>query len=181
MLSDKIKIYRRRKGLTQDDVALYVHVSRQTVSKWERGVSVPDADALARLAELYKVGVTELLGNTATTSPQDDFSGNATDDSFIAQQLEKINSQIALRNRRCRLIYGIIAIAGVVVLLWGVITTALGLINYVSVVQQMDMYGSETAGMVISRAASSTISGIIRIVIGAIIAIASFVVRKSYT
>ena len=54
MLSKNLKIFRKRKGLTQENVAEALNVVRQTISKWEKGISVPDADMLIKLAE--KIG-----------------------------------------------------------------------------------------------------------------------------
>jgi len=46
MLSDKIKKYRKAQKLGQKDLAVQLHVVRQTVSKWKNALSVPDADLL---------------------------------------------------------------------------------------------------------------------------------------
>ena len=62
MLSENIKALRKAKGLSQQELAERLHVVRQTVSKWEQGLSVPDADLLVRLAEALEVTVAELLG-----------------------------------------------------------------------------------------------------------------------
>lgn len=73
---------------------------RQTVSKWEKGLSVPDADTLIRLAEVLEVSVSELLGAKIENE-------NAAD---VAEQLSRINEQLAIRNRRSRRIWKAIAI-----------------------------------------------------------------------
>ena len=62
MLKDNIKRLRAENGLSQDDLAERVHVVRQTVSKWERGASVPDAETLAALANALDTTPNELLG-----------------------------------------------------------------------------------------------------------------------
>ena len=56
--------YLRRLSLnmTQEDLAEKLGVSRQTVSKWEKGLSVPDAELLTKLAEVLNVSVSDLLG-----------------------------------------------------------------------------------------------------------------------
>ena len=46
MLSDNIKRIRKSKGLSQEELAIKLNVVRQTVSKWENGLSVPDSDML---------------------------------------------------------------------------------------------------------------------------------------
>ena len=65
MLKDTIKKLRIEQGLSQDELAERVHVVRQTVSKWERGTSVPDADSLMALAQALGVSAAELLGESA--------------------------------------------------------------------------------------------------------------------
>ena len=62
VLKDNIKRLRAENGLSQDDLAERVHVVRQTVSKWERGASVPDAETLAALANALDTTPNELLG-----------------------------------------------------------------------------------------------------------------------
>lgn len=62
MLSDNIKILRKKKGYSQETLAEQLHVVRQTISKWEKGISVPDAVMLDRMAELFEVPVSVLLG-----------------------------------------------------------------------------------------------------------------------
>ena len=57
MLGENIKVLRKAKGLSQQELAERLHVVRQTVSKWEQGLSVPDADLLVRLADCLEVSV----------------------------------------------------------------------------------------------------------------------------
>lgn len=72
MLKDTIKKLRTEQGLSQDELAERVHVVRQTVSKWERGTSVPDADSLVALARALGVGAAELLGESAMVEKKPD-------------------------------------------------------------------------------------------------------------
>ena len=62
MFQENLKTYRKAKGLTQEDLAVRLHVVRQTISKWEKGLSVPDAALLVRLSEVLEVPVSQLLG-----------------------------------------------------------------------------------------------------------------------
>ena len=62
MLSERIKTLRKKKGMSQEELALKVHVVRQTISKWENALSVPDADELIHLAKALEVSVNSLLG-----------------------------------------------------------------------------------------------------------------------
>ena len=62
MLSENLKTLRKARGLSQEELAGRLHVVRQTVSKWEKGLSVPDAELLVRLSEELDTTVTALLG-----------------------------------------------------------------------------------------------------------------------
>ena len=59
-LSERLQFYRKKSGLSQEEAAASLSVTRQAVSKWETGAAVPDLDTLVRLAALYKVSVTAL-------------------------------------------------------------------------------------------------------------------------
>ena len=48
MLQENIKVFRKERGLTQEELAIRLNVVRQTVSKWEKGLSVPDAELLQK-------------------------------------------------------------------------------------------------------------------------------------
>ena len=64
MLSEKMKELRKKNGLSQEELAEKLNVVRQTVSKWEKGLSVPDSELLIKLAEVFEVSVSDLLGET---------------------------------------------------------------------------------------------------------------------
>ena len=72
MLNENLKAIRKAKGLSQEDLAAQLHVVRQTISKWEQGLSVPDSDMLISLAEALETPVSTLLGETVTEPPADD-------------------------------------------------------------------------------------------------------------
>lgn len=93
MISENIKNARKAKGISQEEMALKLNVVRQTVSKWEKGLSVPDADVLIQIAELLEVPVHTLLGIT----PQED---RAED---LAKELERLNQELALKTQEHRL------------------------------------------------------------------------------
>lgn len=106
MLHDTLKTLRKQKGYSQEEAAGRLNVVRQTISKWEKGLSVPDADMLIRLAELYEVSVADLL-----SSPPESSASAAPDavSREIAEQLSRINEQLVIRNRRARRIWQIVA------------------------------------------------------------------------
>lgn len=91
MLNENIKKLRKSKGLSQEELAIKLNVVRQTVSKWENGLSVPDSDMLITLADELDTSVNVLLGETVTESMTDDLK-------VISKKLEVINLQLAKRN-----------------------------------------------------------------------------------
>ena len=64
MLSNNLKRIRKSKGLSQEELAIKLNIVRQTVSKWENGLSVPDSDMLITLADELDTSVSVLLGET---------------------------------------------------------------------------------------------------------------------
>ncbi len=70
MLSENIARLREEHGLTQKQLAEQLHVVRQTVSKWEKGTSMPDAETLVKLAEIFGTTPNELL-DIETPEPLD--------------------------------------------------------------------------------------------------------------
>ena len=101
MFGENLKTLRKQKGFSQEELATRLHVVRQTISKWEKNLSVPDADSLIRLAEILEVSVSELLGAKIE---------NENTASDVAEQLSRINEQLAIKNRRSRRIWKIVAI-----------------------------------------------------------------------
>jgi transcriptional regulator with XRE-family HTH domain len=61
-LSERLKFLRKRKHITQEQLAEYMHISPQAVSRWETGATSPDISALPVLADLFNISVDELLG-----------------------------------------------------------------------------------------------------------------------
>lgn len=94
MLKDNIKNLRKEKGLSQEELAIKLNVVRQTVSKWERGLSVPDSSMLISLAEELDTSVNVLLGE----SIEDKTLNDDVDIKTIAERLEVINLQLARRS-----------------------------------------------------------------------------------
>lgn len=90
MLNENIKALRKSKGLSQQELAVKVNVVRQTVSKWEQGLSVPDSDLLIALSDALETPVSTLLGETVTESEVDMVKA-------LSEKLEIINLQFARR------------------------------------------------------------------------------------
>lgn len=94
MLSENIKHFRKAKGISQEEMAVKLNVVRQTVSKWENGLSVPDADILIHIAELLDVSVSQLLGVEMESKSTEDLS----------EELAKLNEQLAQKNQKEKLL-----------------------------------------------------------------------------
>ena len=110
MLNENIKAIRKSKGLSQQDLADRLNVVRQTVSKWEQGLSVPDSDLLIALSEALETPVSTLLGETLAESEADEVK-------VLAEKLEVINLQFARRKafRRNALHWSLIAFCALIV------------------------------------------------------------------
>lgn len=61
MLSEKIYTLRKKSGLSQEQLAEKLNVSRQAVSKWESGISMPESEKLILLSEFFGVSVDDLI------------------------------------------------------------------------------------------------------------------------
>ena len=92
MLNENIKAIRKSKGLSQEELAVKLNVVRQTISKWEQGLSVPDSDMLISISEVLETPVSTLLGETISESKADDLRA-------ISEKLEVINLQVAQRKQ----------------------------------------------------------------------------------
>ncbi len=90
MLNENIKAIRKSKGLSQEELAVKLNVVRQTISKWEQGLSVPDVDMLISISEAFETPVSTLLGETVVEAKADDLRA-------ISEKLEVINLQLAHR------------------------------------------------------------------------------------
>ena len=112
MLNENIKAIRKSKGLSQQELAVKLNVVRQTISKWEQGLSVPDSDLLISLSEALETPVSTLLGETVMEAEVDAVKA-------LSEKLEIINLQLARRKvmRRAILHWLLIALcAGIVII-----------------------------------------------------------------
>lgn len=95
MLNENMKAIRKSKGLSQEELAIKLNVVRQTISKWEQGLSVPDSDMLIAISEVFEIPVSTLLGEAITETQVDDLKA-------ISEKLEIINLQLAQRKETRR-------------------------------------------------------------------------------
>ena len=134
MLNENIKAIRKSKGLSQEELAVKLNVVRQTISKWENGLSVPDSDMLISISEALETPVSVLLGEPVAEPEADDLKA-------VCEKLEIINLQLAQRKaaRRKILHWLFISLCAVLVIIYG------ALIVLDSPYQSWDYSAPETA------------------------------------
>lgn len=147
MLSENIKVYRKAKGLSQEELATKLNVVRQTVSKWEKGLSVPDSEMLIALADALDVPVVTLLGETASQEEAPTLQS-------LAAKLELLNEQFAKRAERNRKIWRIICIVAGCVAISVLLFEVVALIHYF--VQANASLGEDAATAIIGGADGPT-------------------------
>ena len=116
ILNENIKAIRKSKGLSQQELAVKLNVVRQTISKWEQGLSVPDSDMLVSISEVFETSVSTLLGETVIETEVDNLKA-------ISEKLEVINLQLAQRKttRRKILHWLLILLCTVIVIISAVL------------------------------------------------------------
>lgn len=123
MFAENLKKRRKDKGYTQEILAEKLNVVRQTVSKWEKGLSLPDVDMLSKIANVLETDVNILLDGQITT----------TDQSEIVKQLAKINEQLTIKNRRYKKIMKTIAIILLIIVIFGILLVILNIGTFISI------------------------------------------------
>ena len=113
MLNENIKNLRKSKGLSQEELAIKLNVVRQTVSKWENGISVPDSNMLIALADELDTSVSVLLGENIQEDGSDDIKS-------ISEKLQVINLQLAKRSmEKIKMIrWGLVLVCSLIVILF---------------------------------------------------------------
>ena len=120
MLKENIKQLRKTKGLSQEELAIKLNVVRQTISKWEQGLSVPDAEMLISISEVFEIPVSTLLGENIPKSKVDDLKA-------ISEKLEIINLQLLQRkNERRKIVHWLLILLCVITM---IISISLFLLN----------------------------------------------------
>jgi putative transcriptional regulator len=129
MLGENIKMYRQKKQFTQEEIANRLHVTRQTISKWEKNYSVPDAEMLVKLAEILEVQTSQLLG----TKVDDETQTAQEKENALAEQLAHIAEQMAIKNRRSKRLWKTIGIVIAIIIAVNIVITVLGVVSYSSI------------------------------------------------
>ena len=118
MLNENIKAIRKSKGLSQQELAVKLNVVRQTISKWEQGLSVPDSDMLLSISEVLETPVSTLLGETVIETEGDILK-------TISEKLEVINLQLAQRKttKRKFIYWFLISLCAIIVIVFALLLT----------------------------------------------------------
>lgn len=95
MLKDNLKTLRKNKGISQEELSVKLNVVRQTISKWESGLSVPDAEMLISISEVFETSVSEILGENIEEKEKNDIK-------VISEKLEIINEQLSRKQKQKR-------------------------------------------------------------------------------
>ncbi len=113
MLKDNLKLARKAKGLSQEELAIKLNVVRQTISKWEQGLSVPDAEMLISISEVFDTPVSTFLGENLSESKEDDLK-------IISEKLEIINLQLSQRKKENRKIihWSLISLCVIIIIMF---------------------------------------------------------------
>lgn len=134
MLNENIKAIRKSKGFSQEELAIKLNVVRQTISKWEKGLSVPDSEMLVSMSEVFEMPVSILLGETIVTEREDELK-------IISEKLEIINLQLLQKSaQRRKIAHWSFILIGVTII---AIFIFLGILN--SSYLQWDYSNPETA------------------------------------
>lgn len=138
MFKENLKSLRKNMGYTQEELANKLNVVRQTVSKWEKGYSIPDAEMVKRIAEILDTDISQLLG-----SPKE----QNTDTDALAEQLSRISEQLVIKNRRSRRIWKTIGIVVLIAVLIQLLFAIMGIVvyhNYKNLDTYMEEYTQES-------------------------------------
>ena len=123
MLNKTIKYFRTSHKMTQETLALKLGVTRQTVSKWEKGISVPDADTLNKIADIFDVSVIDLLGSselldenkTEKSDSNKEIESKDFDKDPVVELLADLNEELAVKNKQRKKIIKIVKIVLIVI------------------------------------------------------------------
>ena len=141
MLRDNLKNLRKAKGFSQEELAVKLNVVRQTVSKWEQGLSVPDSEMLLRIAAELDTTVNILLGDTVDAEESSDLK-------TIAAKLEVLNEQFAKRNETRRKVWRAIFIVIGVLALFALIQMLIKVIWLQIVINSVSNNGSASTAII---------------------------------
>lgn len=167
MLSENLKASRIKCNLTQEQAAEELHIVRQTISRWEKGLSLPDAEQLLAISKLYGVSMNELLDEPAEKK---------IDREKIYEKLTEMTEQIKIKNQRSRQFWLAITVFGILIILYGAAQIAWGIYNYNATLTLNYLKGKELNNVLSSfieiytRGCKKAVVGIVLVVLSRIAA-----------
>lgn len=170
MLGDNIKNFRKSKGLSQEELALKLNVVRQTVSKWENGLSVPDSEMLIKIAEKLDTSVVVLLEETIKPDDNSELK-------VIANKLAIINDQIAKHNEARRKILRTVFVIVSIVATCSILGGLISVIYFQTVMNDINTSTSIIGGAVgpTNIIVARTTFQFVPFILSLVVAIASFI------
>ena len=101
MLGDKILLYRRREGFSQQQLADKLGLTRQTIARWEKNTNVPSDQEIKKLSELMGITEQELLFDDGNNTPDSELVSNmeemVSDISYGVSEQRKVLEEIAAK------------------------------------------------------------------------------------
>lgn len=172
MLSNNLKSLRRSKGFSQEELAAKLNVVRQTISKWEQGLSVPDSEMLIRIAAVLDTSVTVLLGETMAS--EDNYEINT-----VAAKLELLNEEFANRIEKRRKIWRRLFIGIGIVSFIILLQMVIGFIHFQIITNDIQSNSSIIGGAdgptsILATTAFVKYDSMITAIIGAIVSVVGF-------
>lgn len=93
---DNIIWLKKRNGFTQEDLAERLNISRQSISKWERGEALPDIENLIELSKLYGVTIDELINSDLRDGASDSIEEEITDEEHDSITIKTNENEVVL-------------------------------------------------------------------------------------
>ena len=175
MLSENIKNLRKEKGMSQEELAEKINVVRQTVSKWEQNLSVPDSEMLIKIAEVFEVSVSSLLGETV------DIKDTKSELAEISQKLENLNAMMAERNSRSRrIMFRLVSVSLIIIALFIISVSIYTLIFMISPAHDVAIIGGADGPTSIFVASTpfDWVTPVLMIAVPAVLIVISFYLFK---
>ena len=93
-IGDRLKAARKKKSMSQEDVSKKLLISRQSISKWENNICLPDLENFKKICELYEIDTSELLVQSESTIEREDNRQEAPADIIDVPYLNEIYEQL---------------------------------------------------------------------------------------
>lgn len=97
-IGENLAVLRKKKGVTQEEVAAALGISNKTISKWETGLSIPEAEYISLLADYFEVSIDEIFGRA---NPKSSFTD------IVAKELKDLSVDECV-NKTFELLYAVI-------------------------------------------------------------------------